>query len=78
MISNYYFEILDKANQQLTEQWSLLVNTRSENGIIDKTKLQKIEMDYFQSLQIVLHAVENAIYSQTKSKETNTENDIDI
>ena len=73
MISNYYFEILDKANQQLSEQWSLLVSLRSGNGIIDKTKLDMIEMAYFQSLQIVLNSVENAIYSQDNSNETHTD-----
>ncbi len=67
MISDYYFKILVKANQQLANQWSHLVNLRSENGIIDKTKLQQVEMAYFHSLQMVLNAVERAINSQNNS-----------
>lgn len=64
MISEYYLKKLDKANQQLADQWRLLVNTRSENGSTDNTKLQQLEMAYFHSLQIVLNTVESAINSQ--------------
>lgn len=76
MISNYYFEVLDKANQQLSDQWNLLVNVRLENGNIDKTKLQQVEMAYFQSLQLVIHAVESAINSQDSSQHAKSDDNI--
>ncbi|RKU30080.1 hypothetical protein C6497_05030 [Candidatus Poribacteria bacterium] len=68
MISEYYLKKLDKANQQLADQWHLLVKTRSENGSTDNTKLQQLEMAYFHSLQIVLNTVESAINSQSNSQ----------
>lgn len=74
MISDYYFRILHKANQQLADQWNHLVNLRSENEPIDNTKLQQMEMAYFHSLQIVLDAVENAINSNNRISTIEYEN----
>lgn len=61
MISEHYFHALEKANQNLTNHWNVLVKMRTNSELGDLNRLKHAEMAYFHSLQIVLQVAENAV-----------------
>lgn len=64
MISEHYFHALEKANQNLTNHWNVLVKMRTNSELGDLDRLKHAEMAYFHSLQIVLQAAEDAVNAQ--------------
>lgn len=61
MISDSHFIQLDQANQRLTQNWNVLVKMRANGGLGEMSRLIKAEMEYLQSLQLVINAAESAI-----------------
>lgn len=61
MISDAHFTQLEQANQRLAQNWNILVKMRANGGLGETSRLIKAEMEYFQSLQLVINATENAI-----------------
>lgn len=61
MISEVHWKILDDANQQLVSHFEKLRKTRIGR---DPNGIQNAEMDYFQALQCLYAAVEDAVTEQ--------------
>ena len=68
MISDSHFTQLDQANQRLTQNWNILAKMRANGGLGEINRLIKAEMEYLQSLQLVINAAENAILEGEKRK----------
>ena len=66
VISDSHYSQLEKANQRLTKNWNVLTKMRANGGIGETSRLIKAEMEYFQSLQLVINAVESAILDSKK------------
>ena len=65
MISNAHWRILEKTNQMLALSWEALRRAR-ENG--DTHTIKMAEMSYFQALQSVIAATQNAAAQRSISK----------
>lgn len=68
MISDSHFSQLEQANQKLTQNWNVLAKMRANGGLGEINRLIKAEMEYLQSLQLVINAAESAILEGEKSK----------
>ena len=68
MISDLHFSQLEQANQQLVQNWNMLVKMRSNGGLGETSRLIKAEMAYFHSLQLVMDAAESAILDEDRRK----------
>ena len=68
MISDEHWKILEKANCLLTSNFDTLKNARAEG---DETRLKMAELMYFQALQSVLVATQNAIAERAHSNKRN-------
>ena len=61
MLSELHFKTLDNANRELTRQFRKLRIARASR---DPNGIQRAEMEYFQSLQHLYAAVQDAIAGQ--------------
>ena len=61
MLSDFHFNQIEKANQQLLQSWNILTKLRSNGELGEVSRLIKAEMNYLQSLQLVINAVDDAI-----------------
>lgn len=68
MISDSHFSQLAKANQRLTKNWNVLTKMRANGGLGETSRLIKAEMEYLQSLQLVINAVESAIMHRNNER----------
>ena len=68
MISDSHFSQLEQANQRLTQNWNVLAKMRANGGLGEIDLLIKAEMEYLQSLQLVINAAESAILDGEKGK----------
>lgn len=66
MISDSHYIQLEQANQRLTQNWNVLTKMRSNGGLGETERLIKAEMEYLQSLQLVINAAESAILDNKK------------
>ena len=66
MISDSHFSQLNQANQRLTQNWNVLAKMRENGGLGETSRLIKAEMDYFQSLQLVINGIESAILDRKR------------
>jgi transposase-like protein len=58
MLSELHFKTLDNANRELTRRFRKLRNARASR---DAHTIKRAEMEYFQSLQHLYAAVQDAI-----------------
>ena len=58
MLSELHYKILDNANRELTRQFQKLRKARASR---DPNGIKHAEMDYFQSLQHLYAAVQDAV-----------------
>ena len=70
MISDLHFSQLEQANQQLAQNWNMLVKMRANGGLGETSRLIKAEMAYLHSLQLVMDAAESAILDEERRKRT--------
>lgn len=68
MISDSHFSQLEQANKRLIQNWNVLAKMRANSGLGEKNRLIKAEMEYLQSLQLVINAAESAILEAEKTK----------
>lgn len=61
MISEGHWKVLQKTNRMLTLNWETLVKARIEGN---QKRIKLAEMSYFQSLQSVLSATQNAVITE--------------
>ena len=66
MISDTHFSQLERANQRLMQNWNILAKMRANGELGETSRLIKAEMDYLQSLQLVINAAESAILDGKK------------
>ena len=64
MISELHFKILQNANRELSRRFTKLRKARASR---DTDGIKHAEMEYFQSLQHLYAAVENAIADGSRS-----------
>ncbi|MDE0681691.1 MAG: hypothetical protein OXI63_02130 [Candidatus Poribacteria bacterium] len=58
MLSELHYRILENANRELTKQFRKLRNARASR---DAHTIKRAEMEYFQSLQHLYAAVQDAV-----------------
>ena len=58
MLSELHYQILENANRELTRQFRKLRNARASR---DPNGIKRAEMEYFQSLQHLYAAVQDAV-----------------
>ena len=62
MISNLHFKILDTANRELARRFEKIRKARASH---DTPGIKQAEMEYFQSLQHLYAAVQDAVAERT-------------
>ena len=58
MIEKQHWKMLEKANRMLALDWQTLKDARSKGNVL---RIQRAELNYFQALQSVFNAAENAV-----------------
>ena len=63
MISNVHFKILDTANRELAQRFEKIKKARASR---DVQGIQNAEMEYYQALQYLYTAVQDAVAEGTQ------------
>ncbi len=66
MISETYWTILENANRELAQRFEKTKKARASG---DTRGIQQAEMEYFQALQRLFDAVQNAVAEQMHEKD---------
>lgn len=65
MISELHFKILENANREVSRRFAKLRKVRASR---DPNSIKQAEMDYYQSLQHLYAAVQDAVTAQDLTK----------
>ena len=64
MLSELHFKVLDTANRELSRRFTKLRKARASR---DAQNIKQAEMDYYQSLQHLYVAVQDAVADESQS-----------